>query len=358
MSGVEDGIVWWRDTFEQGSNLGFDGTWDKKHLVELTIPASKFPENELTIGFKAETSKDLYKESAGVDNIKITAHYDCAIDERRHLSYATSDVASSCKRDMKIVSETFEYGATPGWSVGVVAMDDDVGHFLGRLGKENNVESKVFEVPSHSDSALLEFSVYSFGEAWTSSDEFHLKIGIADLHLGDFSVASSQGSEQGISWSRVVDSDSANHHHVTVEIPLDYYLNGKLSLSFEVVMSEAIAKKSAGIDNLMISARGVDTCRGAPVAATSSGFSMGGLKNAAEPGMDGDDGESKGYCSSADFPCGDEEGMVHVCHYSLTSGYVTYCLKEADSILVRSYPDDYCGPCVGGYGQQMKDASP
>jgi hypothetical protein len=67
-----------------------------------------------------------------------------------------------------------------------------------------------------------------------------------------------------------------------------------------------------------------------------------------EPSEDMDDVP---YCVSEDFPCGGEgEEMVHVCHYSALHGYKTYCIPEADSDLLRYYSDDYCGPCVEGFG--------
>ena len=67
-----------------------------------------------------------------------------------------------------------------------------------------------------------------------------------------------------------------------------------------------------------------------------------------EPGMDAEDGAY--YCLSNDFPCEGGEGMVHVCHYSARLGYQTFCIPEADSEVLRFYKNDYCGPCVGGYG--------
>jgi len=57
------------------------------------------------------------------------------------------------------------------------------------------------------------------------------------------------------------------------------------------------------------------------------------------------------YCVSVDFPCeGEEDDMVHVCHYSARKGYQTFCIPESDSDILRFYPNDYCGPCEGGYG--------
>jgi hypothetical protein len=56
------------------------------------------------------------------------------------------------------------------------------------------------------------------------------------------------------------------------------------------------------------------------------------------------------YCSKNDFPCGENDENVYVCHYSSRDGYQTFCAPEPDSDILGFYPKDYCGPCVGGYG--------
>jgi len=66
-------------------------------------------------------------------------------------------------------------------------------------------------------------------------------------------------------------------------------------------------------------------------------------------GEDGDD-EDEPYCLAEDFPCeGEEENMVHICHYIPRKGYQTFCVPEADTAILGFYPHDYCGPCEGGY---------
>jgi hypothetical protein len=67
-----------------------------------------------------------------------------------------------------------------------------------------------------------------------------------------------------------------------------------------------------------------------------------------EPSVNDDDIP---YCVSEDFPCeGEGNEMVYVCHYSARKGYQTFCIPEVDSDILRFYPNDYCGPCEGGYG--------
>ena len=69
--------------------------------------------------------------------------------------------------------------------------------------------------------------------------------------------------------------------------------------------------------------------------------------------LESTDAEGSGsghYCSNNDYPCGDDDSMVYVCHYSAKRGYQTFCVNEPDTDIIAYYPKDYCGPCVGGYG--------
>jgi hypothetical protein len=81
------------------------------------------------------------------------------------------------------------------------------------------------------------------------------------------------------------------------------------------------------------------------------GFVSEEMKRAAEPSKDSDEP----YCLHADYPCvdsdGEEDGMVHVCHYSTRAGYQTFCIPEVDSDIMRFYTNDYCGPCEGWNGK-------
>jgi hypothetical protein len=74
---------------------------------------------------------------------------------------------------------------------------------------------------------------------------------------------------------------------------------------------------------------------------------------AAEPSQDGKDSH---FCVSEDYPCGDNNDYVYVCHYSARHGYQTFCVPEPDSDVLGFYPKDYCGPCVGGYGEHSQQA--
>ena len=67
--------------------------------------------------------------------------------------------------------------------------------------------------------------------------------------------------------------------------------------------------------------------------------------------------EEEHFCSSRDYPCGDDGSHVHVCHYSTRTGFETFCVPEADSDIMGFYPKDYCGPCVGGYALRSNPSS-
>jgi hypothetical protein len=60
--------------------------------------------------------------------------------------------------------------------------------------------------------------------------------------------------------------------------------------------------------------------------------------------------EAAPYCLSEDFPCeGEGSDDVLVCHYSTKKGYQTFCVPETESDTLGFYPNDYCGPCEGGF---------
>ena len=55
IGGVESGISWERETPQQGTDLGFGPTQDKKHSVTLIVPASLFPDETISLGFRVTT---------------------------------------------------------------------------------------------------------------------------------------------------------------------------------------------------------------------------------------------------------------------------------------------------------------
>jgi hypothetical protein len=72
--GRTDGIEWWRDSKAAPEDLGFGEDLDQIHRVVLEIPRSCYADT----GFlEVVFSADLIQEGAGIDNLKLTAHYKC-----------------------------------------------------------------------------------------------------------------------------------------------------------------------------------------------------------------------------------------------------------------------------------------
>jgi hypothetical protein len=343
LNGEVEGIIWSRSTKQSNMNLGFKpGVLDSSHLVQFSIPASKFPQGSLTMDFFALSSNDIEEQSAGIDNFKMAALTNCA--SRRRLSGTDSSMCNGVKQ---ITSEDFESGTSQGWTSGLVGSDTSLGHFLGRMGQENPETTKTFAVPVDADKATISFAMYEFGN-WDATDRVLVKVGSSEIDLGHFGRKNSHqsGSVAGIFWTR--SNDDGHTDQVSISVPSAYFLSGHLTLGFSFVLSgDDMSIKSGGIDNVVITVKGV--CEG-------QGFAVSSL-NAAEPGLDGDDDDAGHHCRSEDFPCEDGDDMVYVCHYSVFKGYTTYCVKEADSDIVRFYPNDYCGPCVGGYGKMKQHAA-
>eukprot|EP00797_Seminavis_robusta_P027666 Sro520_g159160.1 n/a (648) ;mRNA; r:33775-35718 len=382
-----DGVSWYRNMTVSGVNLGFLEDHDAKHFVHIDIPASKFASaGALEITFRAVTSLDIDEQSAGIDDIKVTAHYSgCDQEGARQLE-------DNCHRVSPLAQEDYESGVDLGWTNGLISHDSELGHFLGRFGEENPRASKVFtEVPTDADLVTVDFKLYEFGIWDPSDDRLLLTIGSTDVDV--LGGAHPSGSLNGIVWSRRAlkeEEEEGGQYAISLTLPSHVYVSGKLRLSFWFDLSGSIGVKSGGIDDLSIAAH-YDLCdgdgvgSGMPLHVESTHFGMAnfnhkkkteqqqqqqqqdkenklvserGAEEEGGPLEEGEDGPAEGpLCSASDFPCG-EEGKVYVCHYSVFKGYSTFCVKEEDTDIIRFYPNDYCGPCTGGYGNTLKQANP
>jgi len=75
------------------------------------------------------------------------------------------------------------------------------------------------------------------------------------------------------------------------------------------------------------------------------GFLTDEMKAAGELIVDDDDAP---FCAHEDYPCkGEEDNMVHICHYSSQKGYQTFCIPEMDSDILQFDDRNHCGPCDG-----------
>jgi hypothetical protein len=119
----------------------------------------------------------------------------------------------------------------------------------------------------------------------------------------------------------------------------------KIAPNGDIYVAHIIAKETGAKTIASLAKNGLPS--GLAAGTTRARRDEEALEMSAEPEVASGDGSY--YCSAVDFPC-DSQGMVHVCHYSARLGYQTFCIPEADSEVLRFYKNDYCGPCVGGYG--------
>jgi hypothetical protein len=232
-TGETDGISWQRRSKARPAAVCFgaaDSSFnDQIHHVKATIPKEFFKNGELYVEFYALLSGGLNDESAGVDNIKITAHYDCG-----------------CADEVVIINDDFSNGLSTGWVGGKI--DNSTSDlFLGPFSPDV-ATSKVFTV-SASDSISLQIDIYEIG-VWGPNDSVEVTISGSVINFGVFGSSRSTGIAQfDISWE-VVRSD-AGKHKFTAHIPKYLYQKQKLVLlGLKVVSTDAYPQALVGYDNI------------------------------------------------------------------------------------------------------------
>jgi hypothetical protein len=234
--------------------------------------------------------------------------------------------------DQVISNENFEIGKDSSltWDNGLMSDSADFGHYLGPLKGSGEIISKLFTVPSEASSVTFSFDFYDI-DGLAPDQLLYATIDQQRIGLAFPKVSSQSGSAGGIDWS--YKSLGNNWFTTTLTIPRSPdSTDGTLSVQFDLYHSAPEdAEKKAGLDKIIV----VANCPSARRVSESY------VEN-----------ESAGhyYCSSGDFPCGDNGKLVHVCHYSSRLGYQTFCVPEPDSEVLRFYKNDYCGPCVQGFG--------
>jgi hypothetical protein len=251
-------------------------------------------------------------------------------------SRSTSTNVLQCTKDLVEDYETFGQSTT--WSYGTEYADAATyTTFLGRLGMNHPEVSKTFTIPSTANTVDLSFNVYDLTGDPTGTDKF--MVGVQGSYL-DMNLFQANGVKKFYNDIAVTATSMGGYkYNVMMTIPKSWYASSgnKLPITFKFVTSQLIY----GIDNVRLHAncarRQLEGGHGDVVADTN------------ESTMNVIDTEpvASYYCSSDDFPCGEDETMVHVCHYSSRTGYETHCIPEPDSEILRFYSQDYCGPCVG-----------
>jgi hypothetical protein len=211
---------------------------------------------------------------------------------------------------------------------------------------------KEFQVKTSSDAVVVRFTKYKI-DGESSNDHFYViiqgsrqEVQLFGGHGGSWTEPGVTGSSGSATKYKIGFNADTDDFKTTISLEIGYkwYTSGILELGFEADIADSITTRAVGIDDFKMSIdcsrRRMDTT--AANKATSP--------RADEPSEDGGDGSF--YCSAEDFSC-KTNGNVHICHYDSKRGYQTFCVPEADSEIIRFYPNDYCGPCVGGYGSNI-----
>jgi len=213
-------------------------------------------------------------------------------------------------------------------------------------GSSDTSVSKTFTMAPEAVGASMELKLYNLEGVTSSNAVFKISVQNSPL-IVDMSLV---GVPQYLQDAGVTESDDDNHrvslrvdvidggYLVTMEMSRRWWkFHGyKLPISVSVNTGKSLDEESYGLDDLKIS---LDCARRLDDEIEAASFASAG-----------EDSEEGFYCRAVDFPCGEAEDMVHVCHYSSRLGYQTFCIPEADSEVLRFYNNDYCGPCVGGFG--------
>jgi hypothetical protein len=326
---------------------------DRQAVIDVYVHDGTFkgaPEITDSIPKECSPSKDKNKK----------VHFKLIIPCAHDSSFCTDDPFHElCEKSAKAASDDlatnnvecgttlFEDYETPGqsesWTGGLTTDGGALTSFLGRLGKQHSEVSKTFKIDKNADKLILTFDFYDI-DGMPSSDKIMMGVqgSFFDLDLFDSSgdktyyndVAVTQKNKKSRSIAFKADSDDTIYS-MWMKIPKHWYKD----YEYELPITFRIETDRDGIDNFKIE----PSCdRRRERELDSEEFPV------SEPDQDGDDGSY--YCLSKDFPCEGGEGMVHACHYSTRLGYQTFCIPEADSEVLRFYSNDYCGPCVGGFG--------
>jgi hypothetical protein len=293
---------------------GYDCTFTSVPNIDQSVPGSCQPFTD--VGKKV--------------SFKFTVPCLCVASASTPAAAAASPPISSLQCTKDIVENYETNGQSTSWSYGTEYGDAaSYTTFLGRLGMSHAEVSKVFTIPTTANTVDLSFNVYDLSGDPTGTDKF--LVGIQGSYL-DINLFQANGVKKfyndiGVTATKL---DTGYKYNVVVNIPKTWYANSgyKLPITFKFQSAQLIY----GIDNVRLHAN----C----VRRELDEDPMMSPEEVAEP-------FASYYCSSADFPCGEEESMVHVCHYSSHKGYETHCIPEPDSEILRFYSQDYCGPCVG-----------
>ena len=259
------GISWSSSSTNPPQHIGFNAhRVDQIHHFVARVPTSFYADGQLTLRFTTKNVSTLNYESSGVDNIKITAFFEC----------------SECVDSVVVVEEDFEEYTSEaevvssGWVNGKLeTADTPFTKFLGRYDKDAdsaaNDPYKVYQVPTGADYLLVELDFYEI-DSWDGQDCVYIYVNNQEIDLLIYNYIVDEGyksgvTTNGIAW--VIDSKAnpPGHigfnpsfvdqiHHLRARVPSYLVVTGELKLRFATRIDGDRTNESSGFDNIKITA--------------------------------------------------------------------------------------------------------
>ena len=263
--------------------IGFQNFSDQIHHVTMKIPKSFFGDGKITIKLQAMLSGGKDNESAGFDNVKLTAVYNCNGATQRPTFMPTSKPGpgpgpspspGGCTPQKKVLEENFENSKTTGWKNGRIDSAPAFTKFLGRYDV-NDRKSDKFPEKTYSglnpkaNSIKLQLDFYEI-DSWDGTGKYGpdllwIRIDGVKLAIGPFAMnvdeKTKSGGAFGISWSSKSLGPPAHlgfnggyldqKHRFTIIIPKEYYADGKITVKLGAEITSEKWDESAGYDNII-----------------------------------------------------------------------------------------------------------
>ena len=261
-SGVTpEGVAWVAKSVTPPIHIGFNSNHvDQIHEVTARVPAVLVAEY-IHLRFDVLTDEGRFQESAGIDNVKVTAFNVCA---------PCIDHKIIVKEDFESYTSIADMGTE--WTNAKLDQSSGFTKFLGRYDKSSSLSTLDplvrYDVPPDADYLVVEFDFYEI-DSWAGEDCFYAYINGELLDMRYFKYFVDEGykggvTDNGIVW--VMDSNPnppaqiGYHntvdqiHKIRARVPAALFVAGTIEIRFVFRLDDQQTDETGGVDNIIIKA--------------------------------------------------------------------------------------------------------